>query len=499
MLGLVIAALGGIDVTFYFWPFRYRQVHPLLESTFRSRIDVKHYHRTYFPHPGFVAEGMTFYHRGDTSIPPLATLDRMTVLGTWTGLILHPHTLYEMRLDGLHVQIPPAGTVARGMDFGGGVLSASQMKMDFQTIVADSTVLDIMRSNKPPLRFQFSALQIHDVRAQRPFSFFARVAIPGPQGIVSANGSLGPFQNGDYGATHVSGTFSLSGADLHRVSELAGHVAARGQFSGTLSAVDVRGSAAIPDFRVADAHTEPLDVAYHVTVQGSKGDVKIHSAQVRIRQSTIFASGAVSGSPKQVQVALSTQDSHLEQLLDLIESREPSVAGYVTFQANAHFQEGSEPFLKRLELQGQVSIHQVRFVQQHTREEMDAFSARVRKGTPQEPNASHGGDDVQVAAAAWSHTTFHDGMAQFPDIHVTLPGAQAQLHGTFNLLNTRVHLTGNAELQRNLSHAVTGWKSVLLKPLAPFFKHKNAGALVPVAVTGTASDPKIQGNLLHDK
>lgn len=48
---------------------RYREVHPLLEHTFRSKVTVKRYHRTYLPHPGYVAEGVTFYRHGDMQIP----------------------------------------------------------------------------------------------------------------------------------------------------------------------------------------------------------------------------------------------------------------------------------------------------------------------------------------------------------------------------------------------------------------------------------------------
>jgi len=120
IIGVVTVVLVGVDLMFYFWPFRYREVHPLLQQVFQSRVDVKRYHRTYFPHPGFVAEDVTFYRHGDTRIPPLATVKKMTVAGQWLVLIFHPHTLYQIRLDGLHVQIAPPGTKARRMDFDNG-------------------------------------------------------------------------------------------------------------------------------------------------------------------------------------------------------------------------------------------------------------------------------------------------------------------------------------------------------------------------------------------
>jgi hypothetical protein len=38
----------------------------------------------------------------------------------------------------------------------------------------------------------------------------------------------------------------------------------------------------------------------------------------------------------------------------------------------------------------------------------------------------------------------------------------------------------------------------MLKPLSPFFRHQNAGAIFSVAVTGTAKQPQIAQNLLHN-
>ena len=48
IIGVVTVVLVSVDLMFYFWPFRYREVHPLLQQVFQSRVDVKSYHRTYF-------------------------------------------------------------------------------------------------------------------------------------------------------------------------------------------------------------------------------------------------------------------------------------------------------------------------------------------------------------------------------------------------------------------------------------------------------------------
>ncbi len=490
---LIALAMITVHLMFFFWPFRYREVHPLLEQVFQSKVVVSRYHRTYFPHPGFVAEGVTFYRHGDTQIPPLATVERMTVAGQWGMLLFHPHLLYEIRLEGLHVQIPPAGTKARGMDFDNGVVDTSESKLKIETICADGTVLDFIRNGDSPIRFNFHALQIHDLEAGRPMDFSLRVETPGPTGTVKASGAIGPFRTNSYGTTPLSGTYVLESADLSRLQGLAGHAKGGGKFAGTFSRIEVGGIAAIPDFRAGDAHTVRLDSQYQVAVSGLNGAVQIESAQVRTGSSVITASGTIAGSPKRAEVHFATQGAEVQDLLRMVETAEPQMAGKVNFDAEAEFSAGPQRFLERLQLKGDAALAGMRFVDAKKRQSMDAFSARVRKDAP--GGAKTGGDAPEVTLAAQSETRFDHGVAYFPAIRAELPGADARLHGTFNLLNTQIHLEGTVALQRGISHATTGVKSVLLKPLSPFFKKKNAGAVVPIAVTGTTAKPKVGADI----
>ncbi len=490
---VIALAMIAVHLMFYFWPFRYRQVHPLLQQVFESEVVVSGYHRTYFPHPGFVAEGVTFYRHGDTRIPPLAQVQRMTVEGQWGMLLLHPHLLYEIRLEGLHVRIPPVGTAARGMDFDHGVIDTSQSKLKIETICADGTVLDFLRHGESPIRFRFPALQIHDLEAGRPMGFSLQVETPGPEGTVAASGRMGPFRTASYLTTPLSGTYNVKSADLSRLRGLAGHVRGGGKFSGNFSRIEVAGTAAIPDFRAGDAHTIRLDSEYKAAVGGLSADVQIESAQVKIGSSVIRASGSVAGSPKRVAVAFATSGAEVQDLLRVVETAEPQMTGKVNFAADAEFMPGPQRFLERLQLKGDIALIGMRFVDEKKQANMDAFSARVRKDPQGDVKQGEGAAEVTLAAS--STTRFDHGMAYFPDIRADLPGADARLRGTFNLLDTKIHLTGTMALQKGLSHAATGWKSVLLKPLSPFFKKKNAAAVVPIVVTGTAAKPKVGADL----
>jgi len=78
-------------------------------------------------------------------------------------------------------------------------------------------------------------------------------------------------------------------------------------------------------------------------------------------------------------------------------------------------------------------------------------------------------------------------------------GYVIKLLGIARFHDEAVHLTGNLKMDTDISHTSTGFKSLLLKPLAPFFKKKNAGAVIPIAVTGLPGKYKVSQNLAHDK
>jgi hypothetical protein len=81
----------------------------------------------------------------------------------------------------------------------------------------------------------------------------------------------------------------------------------------------------------------------------------------------------------------------------------------------------------------------------------------------------------------------------------TTPGATARGGGTYSLLNKRIDLHGKLAMQASLSKAAGGIKSLLLLPLDPFFKKKNAGAVLPVKITGTYSHPTFGVSLTGGK
>ena len=93
--------------------------------------------------------------------------------------------------------------------------------------------------------------------------------------------------------------------------------------------------------------------------------------------------------------------------------------------------------------------------------------------------------------------TIRKGFASSRQLVFRVPGVEARLHGTFNFDTKAVHLTGDLRMQSDVSHTVSGFKAILLKPLAPFFHHKHAGAVLPIVITGRPGHYKISQNIFH--
>jgi hypothetical protein len=126
--------------------------------------------------------------------------------------------------------------------------------------------------------------------------------------------------------------------------------------------------------------------------------------------------------------------------------------------------------------------------------DLSDFSRRV-KGTDNQ-NESGAAD---VVSSLEGPAKIENGVVSTPHLSFKIPGAQATLSGTYRLHNDEAHLTGDLKMEKDLSHAATGFKAFLLKPLAPFFKKKNAGADVPIAVTGTPGNYHVTQNVAHNK
>src|SRR5207237_8098699 len=82
------------------------------------------------------------------------------------------------------------------------------------------------------------------------------------------------------------------------------------------------------------------------------------------------------------------------------------------------------------------------------------------------------------------------GVLSFSSLHFLVPGTHADMTGEYSLDGNTFDFHGKLKLDAKLSQTVTGWKSLLLKPVDPFFRRNGAGTELPFKITGTRSEPR---------
>ena len=86
--------------------------------------------------------------------------------------------------------------------------------------------------------------------------------------------------------------------------------------------------------------------------------------------------------------------------------------------------------------------------------------------------------------------TLKDGLLSFSLLHFLIPGTHVDMTGDYSLDGQKFDFRGTARLDAKVSQMTTGWKSILLKPVDPFFSKHGVGTEIPIRITGTESEPR---------
>ena len=89
------------------------------------------------------------------------------------------------------------------------------------------------------------------------------------------------------------------------------------------------------------------------------------------------------------------------------------------------------------------------------------------------------------------HVVVRNGIANLSHLSFRVAGAAAAVSGTYNLINEQIDLHGTLETNGELSAATSGFKSLMLKAITPFFKKKSGIKIVPFKITGTYAKPTV--------
>jgi hypothetical protein len=504
MVVVIAATLGVLAVmAARHWPFTRAAVVQALHEQSGGSVQVAGFRQTYFPHPGCVADGVTFRREGDQAASPFITIRRLTIIGSYAGLLTHH--VEQVRAADMRVTVV--------MHPGGSTLSASappavsiKSGTAIAEIIAGGAQLEIepAQPGKAPLIFPIQQLALYSIDNGHPLSFRARLGIPEPQGEVSVSGQFGPWKPGDGGHTPLSGSYTLENADLGVFSGIAGTVSATGKFSGVLQHVDVTGTTDTPDFLITrNGHAVHLATRFKALVDGLNGDVALEPVIAHWGRTTIVAKTDVesrSDDPAKtvVMTAYSTH-ARTEDLLRLFtRDSPPPMTGDVVFRAKVTLPPEKRPFLDKVRLQGDFGIAGAQYSKFTTQRDVDMLSAKARgeadkvedQQETEQKRGNYDYDPGRVLSNVKGHVVLRDSIANLKNVSFDVPGASAMMSGTYNLESERVDLQGPVRLDAPLSQATTGVKSFLLKIVQPLaHKKKQKGSTVEVKVTGTYHSP----------
>jgi hypothetical protein len=401
---------------------------------------------------------------------------------------MHVETVY---VKGLELNIPPKGDRREMTNMGS---KTRKMAIFVDRFICEDTklVINTSRPGKAPLEFDIGDLRMKDVGPGEPFQFDATLVNPKPVGNIQSTGLFGPWQQDSPRDTPVQGNYSFTNADLGTIKGIGGTLSSTGQYSGTLGNIAVQGKTDTPDFQIASSgHAVPLHTEFHAIVDGTSGDTYLQPVNATFLHSSFTANGSVVrvSTPKGHDIELDVVLDHaqIEDLLRLgVRTDPPVMSGPVEMKTRLSLVPGDENLTDRLKLAGNFHVLRAHFANEKVQGKLDSLSLRSQ-GKPKEAQA-HGEENVPVDLRGVF--TLKDGVLSFSLLHFIVPGTHVDMTGDYSLDGKTFDFHGTARLDAKVSQMTTGWKSILLKPIDPFFSKDGAGTEVPIRITGTESEPR---------
>lgn len=463
----------------------------------------------------------------------------------------------QVRLKGLKIDVPPRSARDRGtglesaMDVeaqkeekeqavqeahdsgpqGGGLLD----NVLIQKVLCEQAevVVETDRPDKLPLTFDIEHLKLTHITAGDAMNFDAELTNAKPKGLVQTSGSFGPWDVTDPGNSPLKGKYSFQHANLADFNGIAGTLASRGTYGGSLRDVKVDGEATVPDFRLtAFGGTLPLHTSFHARVDGTDGDTYLDNVDAVLGNSHFSTAGKIvllgpgrapagekadgtrservgrkpkpsAGTPEAAELPAQTVPAaagapgHLIELkvdvphgdmadfMKLVsKSGTPLMTGTVSTKASLQIPPGKQPVHDRIKLNGFFKLENAHFTSDKVQKKVEDLSYHALG----KPDGLKNANPDSVPSAMQGNFQVANGVITLPDLQYQVPGAQILLHGTYTLAG-ELHLDGTARMQATVSQIVGGWKGFLLKPIDRFFKKGGAGTLVPIKVRGTRDAP----------
>ena len=511
-------------------PWLRARVVDTLATRFDANVQLDQFHASAAQGFAVTGAGLRIIPHGLEAYPPVISVDRFSFHMRLAQLFSDRRHVRLVHVDGLHITLPPGA--ARPHLFGKSPDATTtttpnsstspnpsavdpnkqhhitDTKMYFDEISSHDAVLTLLTSNpaKEPLVFNISKLHLVSQLTSTSMHYTAQLSNPVPAGEITSEGEFGPWNEENPRVTPIAGNYSFDHADLATIKGIAGILSSTGKFSGPLDHLTVDGQTQTPDFRIAEAgHPVALFTQFHAIVDGTNGDTYLQPVQAHFRNTWFTCNGSIVRIPQQghhIALQVSMTRARIEDLLWLgVHSEPPVITGAVHMTTSLDLPPDPSHQLTvahRLGLRGNFTVTGVHFSSAATEKKIDSISLRTQ-GKPHEANdLSHSNgdqgkiipDEVDIPATLTANFTLQNSLLNLHPGEFKVPGLDTTFSGDYTLDGQKFDFSGNAKLQATVSQMFTGWKSMLLKPVDPFFKKHGAGTYIPFHVGGTKEEPK---------
>jgi hypothetical protein len=494
LLVTVVVLFGILAAAFIIllirWPFTPKEVSQNLEEATGSRLQFKSFHPRYLPYPGCVVQGLTFHRGADPKAPPIMSIERLYIRSSVFGLFGKHIT--KIVADGVHVIMPPFENLGQG--------SKPSSDIVVGELVAKNAVFEFSRQDpsQPRLKFLAHRLSLKNFGRRTTITFYTLVRVPEPPGEAEVRGTVGPFKENQNPEAPIAGSYTFKDADLSVFEGIAGKLSSNGKFEGKLNHMEVVGETQIPDFEVRRSHHHvDLSTKFSALLNGINGDVQLNDVDAHFWHSSVIARGSIAGtsdstSGKTTSLDMVVRQGRIQDLMMLFTTDPHSpLTGTVSLHAHAVLRPGPGEFLKKLRMDGDFGIDAAHFTNPSTQQGIGTLSESARGKPPSDDDKGRAdGEAESLLSDLKGHVVLNDGVATFTSLSFGVPGAHAEMHGTYGLVSENIDLAGILRMQAKLSDATNGIKSFLVKALSPFLHNNRPREPLPVSITGTYDHPK---------
>jgi hypothetical protein len=460
-----------------------------LSERFHSDVEIRDITVYVYPRVYLVAHGISLRLHGRTDVPPLFTIETLTVSADLPALLAKTKHVARVHLSGMKITVPP-----RDLNKPDGPAHA-KAKVTLPLVVDEITADDATLTTLPrdpkklPHEWDIHRVVLENFSFEEPAHFHSSLTNPKPIGEIDSSGLFGPWESDEPGSTPINAAFEFSHADLDSLKGLGGILSSKGKYEGVLDDLNVEGDTDTPDFSL-DVSGNPVHLTTHyvAVVDGTNGDTTLKSVVAHFLHTTVEAKGDIIGirdTPgKDIELDSVVRGGRIEDLLQLVmKGDKPLMTGQVSLTAKISLPPKTDvKIIDRLDLDGKFGVIGGHFTSDAIQDKVDTLS---RKGQGQPKNE----DIDNVISNLRGQFILKNRQATFSDLEFDVQGARVQLAGSYDMASEILDFHGHLVMNAKLSQMTTGAKSFFLKAVDPFFS-KHGQTDLPIKITGPRAHPE---------